>query len=134
MTMTSSEQNIQIVRIITLLVSNPFSVKVDINEVALSIWKIIRLIPLDIAEDRCRPYSAGVNNPEMWLQVVHILSTTQSLNTKFFALQVSCRALQSMQYSSHLSCPFWYPTCRRKCILVCKFWDFTYLSPWMCTP
>ncbi|KAL0340898.1 UNVERIFIED_CONTAM: protein EXPORTIN 1A [Sesamum radiatum] len=28
------------------------------------------------------------NNPEMWLQVVHILSNTQSLNTKFFALQV----------------------------------------------
>ncbi|KAL8534748.1 hypothetical protein ACS0TY_010689 [Phlomoides rotata] len=28
------------------------------------------------------------NNPEMWLQVVHILSNTQNLNTKFFALQV----------------------------------------------
>ncbi|KAI7726756.1 hypothetical protein M8C21_006128 [Ambrosia artemisiifolia] len=28
------------------------------------------------------------NNPDMWLQVVHILSNTQSLNTKFFALQV----------------------------------------------
>ncbi|KAL1547350.1 Exportin-1 [Salvia divinorum] len=28
------------------------------------------------------------NNPDMWLQVVHILSSTQSLNTKFFALQV----------------------------------------------
>ncbi|PSS32923.1 Protein EXPORTIN 1A like [Actinidia chinensis var. chinensis] len=28
------------------------------------------------------------NNPEMWLQVVHILSSTQNLNTKFFALQV----------------------------------------------
>lgn len=27
------------------------------------------------------------NNPDMWLQVVHILSNTQSLNTKFFALQ-----------------------------------------------
>ncbi|XP_042017470.1 protein EXPORTIN 1A-like isoform X1 [Salvia splendens] len=27
-------------------------------------------------------------NPDMWLQVVHILSSTQSLNTKFFALQV----------------------------------------------
>ncbi|KAJ0690377.1 putative armadillo-like helical protein [Helianthus annuus] len=27
------------------------------------------------------------NNPDMWLQVVHILSSTQSLNTKFFALQ-----------------------------------------------
>nr|XP_043615011.1 protein EXPORTIN 1A [Erigeron canadensis] len=28
------------------------------------------------------------NNPDMWLQVVHILSNTQNLNTKFFALQV----------------------------------------------
>nr|QEL13144.1 XPO1a [Nicotiana benthamiana] len=28
------------------------------------------------------------NIPDMWLQVVHILSSTQSLNTKFFALQV----------------------------------------------
>ncbi|GAA0141843.1 transporter [Lithospermum erythrorhizon] len=28
------------------------------------------------------------NNPNMWLQVVHILSNTQNLNTKFFALQV----------------------------------------------
>nr|XP_043627254.1 protein EXPORTIN 1A-like [Erigeron canadensis] len=28
------------------------------------------------------------NNPDMWLQVVHILSNTQSMNTKFFALQV----------------------------------------------
>ncbi|KAH6815391.1 exportin 1A, partial [Perilla frutescens var. hirtella] len=28
------------------------------------------------------------NNPDMWLQVVHILSSTQNLNTKFFALQV----------------------------------------------
>ncbi|KAL1539839.1 Exportin-1 [Salvia divinorum] len=27
-------------------------------------------------------------NPDMWLQVVHVLSSTQSLNTKFFALQV----------------------------------------------
>ncbi|THG11400.1 hypothetical protein TEA_018509 [Camellia sinensis var. sinensis] len=27
------------------------------------------------------------NIPEMWLQVVHILSNTQNLNTKFFALQ-----------------------------------------------
>ncbi|THG09893.1 hypothetical protein TEA_008712 [Camellia sinensis var. sinensis] len=27
------------------------------------------------------------NNPDMWLQVVHILSTSQNLNTKFFALQ-----------------------------------------------
>ncbi|KAK1366356.1 Importin N-terminal domain-containing protein [Heracleum sosnowskyi] len=27
-------------------------------------------------------------NPDMWLQVVHILSSTQNLNTKFFALQV----------------------------------------------
>ncbi|XP_043695175.1 protein EXPORTIN 1A [Telopea speciosissima] len=28
------------------------------------------------------------NNPEMWLQVVHILQSSQNLNTKFFALQV----------------------------------------------
>ncbi|KAL8233051.1 hypothetical protein R6Q57_002829 [Mikania cordata] len=28
------------------------------------------------------------NNPDMWLQVVHILSNTHNLNTKFFALQV----------------------------------------------
>nr|KAJ0185136.1 hypothetical protein LSAT_V11C900476370 [Lactuca sativa] len=28
------------------------------------------------------------NNPDMWLQVVHILSNTQNLNTKFFSLQV----------------------------------------------
>lgn len=28
------------------------------------------------------------NNPDMWLQVVHILQNTKSLNTKFFALQV----------------------------------------------
>ncbi|XAR52092.1 hypothetical protein NMG60_11019991 [Bertholletia excelsa] len=28
------------------------------------------------------------NNPDMWLQVVHILSSTQNLNTKFFSLQV----------------------------------------------
>ncbi|KAG5559021.1 hypothetical protein RHGRI_008818 [Rhododendron griersonianum] len=28
------------------------------------------------------------NNPDMWLQVVHVLSNTQNLNTKFFALQV----------------------------------------------
>ncbi|KAK1260705.1 hypothetical protein QJS04_geneDACA018053 [Acorus gramineus] len=28
------------------------------------------------------------NNPDMWLQVVHILQNSQSLNTKFFALQV----------------------------------------------
>lgn len=28
------------------------------------------------------------NNPDMWLQVVHILSNTLNLNTKFFALQV----------------------------------------------
>ncbi|PIA33613.1 hypothetical protein AQUCO_04100203v1 [Aquilegia coerulea] len=28
------------------------------------------------------------NNPEMWLQVVHILQNSQNLNTKFFALQV----------------------------------------------
>ncbi|KAL8160536.1 hypothetical protein V2J09_002073 [Rumex salicifolius] len=28
------------------------------------------------------------NNPDMWLQVVHILQNTQNLNTKFFALQV----------------------------------------------
>ncbi|GLT29273.1 hypothetical protein SLA2020_041500 [Shorea laevis] len=28
------------------------------------------------------------NNPDMWLQVVHILRHTKSLNTKFFALQV----------------------------------------------
>ncbi|CAA2968069.1 EXPORTIN 1A [Olea europaea subsp. europaea] len=28
------------------------------------------------------------SNPDMWLQVVHILSNTQNLNTKFFALQV----------------------------------------------
>jgi len=30
------------------------------------------------------------NNPDMWLQVVHILQNTKNLNTKFFALQVSC--------------------------------------------
>lgn len=29
------------------------------------------------------------NNPDMWLQVVHILSNTQSMNTKFFSLQVT---------------------------------------------
>lgn len=29
------------------------------------------------------------NNPDMWLQVMHILQHTQNLNTKFFALQVS---------------------------------------------
>ena len=29
------------------------------------------------------------NNPDMWLQVVHILQNSQNLNTKFFALQVS---------------------------------------------
>ncbi|KAK3004971.1 hypothetical protein RJ639_018413, partial [Escallonia herrerae] len=29
------------------------------------------------------------NNPDMWLQVLHILSNTQNLNTKFFALQCS---------------------------------------------
>ncbi|PNY11488.1 exportin-1-like protein [Trifolium pratense] len=29
------------------------------------------------------------NNPDMWLQVMHILQKTQNLNTKFFALQVS---------------------------------------------
>ncbi|TKY71105.1 EXPORTIN 1A [Spatholobus suberectus] len=28
------------------------------------------------------------NNPDMWLQVMHILQNTQNLNTKFFALQV----------------------------------------------
>ncbi|PRQ60684.1 putative armadillo-like helical protein [Rosa chinensis] len=28
------------------------------------------------------------NNPDMWLQVVHILQSTNNLNTKFFALQV----------------------------------------------
>ncbi|KAF5725608.1 protein EXPORTIN 1A [Tripterygium wilfordii] len=28
------------------------------------------------------------NNPDMWLQVVHILQNSKSLNTKFFALQV----------------------------------------------
>lgn len=28
------------------------------------------------------------SNPDMWLQVVHILQNTQNLNTKFFALQV----------------------------------------------
>ncbi|XP_044498366.1 protein EXPORTIN 1A-like isoform X1 [Mangifera indica] len=28
------------------------------------------------------------NNPDMWLQVVHILQNTNNLNTKFFALQV----------------------------------------------
>ncbi|XP_074320433.1 protein EXPORTIN 1A [Silene latifolia] len=28
------------------------------------------------------------NNPDMWLQVVHILQSSQNLNTKFFALQV----------------------------------------------
>jgi exportin-1 len=28
-------------------------------------------------------------NPDMWLQVMHILQNTQNLNTKFFALQVS---------------------------------------------
>ncbi|CAJ2650851.1 unnamed protein product [Trifolium pratense] len=28
------------------------------------------------------------NNPDMWLQVMHILQKTQNLNTKFFALQV----------------------------------------------
>ncbi|KAL5167914.1 Protein EXPORTIN 1A [Glycine soja] len=28
------------------------------------------------------------NNPDTWLQVMHILQNTQSLNTKFFALQV----------------------------------------------
>ncbi|KAJ4953649.1 hypothetical protein NE237_030481 [Protea cynaroides] len=28
------------------------------------------------------------NNPEMWLQVVHVLQNSQNLNTKFFALQV----------------------------------------------
>ncbi|KAL1550627.1 Exportin-1 [Salvia divinorum] len=28
------------------------------------------------------------HNPDMWLQVVHILSSAQNLNTKFFALQV----------------------------------------------
>lgn len=29
------------------------------------------------------------NNPDLWLQVVHILQNSQNLNTKFFALQVS---------------------------------------------
>ncbi|KAK7308886.1 hypothetical protein RJT34_05201 [Clitoria ternatea] len=28
------------------------------------------------------------NNPDMWLQVMHILQNTQNLNTKFFALQI----------------------------------------------
>ncbi|CAJ1934058.1 unnamed protein product [Sphenostylis stenocarpa] len=28
------------------------------------------------------------NNPDMWLQVMHILQNTQNMNTKFFALQV----------------------------------------------
>ena len=27
-------------------------------------------------------------NPDMWLQVVHILQNTKSMDTKFFALQV----------------------------------------------
>ncbi|KAL5972670.1 hypothetical protein ACLOJK_039475 [Asimina triloba] len=30
------------------------------------------------------------NNPDTWLQVVHILQNSQNLNTKFFALQVVC--------------------------------------------
>jgi hypothetical protein len=33
------------------------------------------------------------NNPDMWLQVVHILQNSQNLNTKFFALQVSLSTL-----------------------------------------
>jgi len=33
------------------------------------------------------------NNPDMWLQVMHILQNTQNLNTKFFALQVSFLAM-----------------------------------------
>jgi hypothetical protein len=33
------------------------------------------------------------NNPDMWLQVVHILQNSQNLNTKFFALQVSSSTL-----------------------------------------
>lgn len=28
------------------------------------------------------------NNPDMWLQVMHVLQNTKHLNTKFFALQV----------------------------------------------
>lgn len=33
------------------------------------------------------------NNPDTWLQVVHILQNSHNLNTKFFALQVTCRVL-----------------------------------------
>jgi exportin-1 len=28
------------------------------------------------------------NDPDLWLEVMHILENTQKLNTKFFALQV----------------------------------------------
>ncbi|KAF3964144.1 hypothetical protein CMV_011539 [Castanea mollissima] len=34
------------------------------------------------------------NNPDMWLQVMHILQNTKNLNTKFFALQVLERVIK----------------------------------------
>ncbi|KAL4562590.1 hypothetical protein LXL04_026616 [Taraxacum kok-saghyz] len=37
------------------------------------------------------------NNPDMWLQVVHILSNTQSLNTKFFSLQLPVEQRDGMK-------------------------------------
>lgn len=42
------------------------------------------------------------NNPDMWLQVVHVLQNTKNLNTKFFALQVSCICV-FIVYSSLMS-------------------------------
>lgn len=41
------------------------------------------------------------NNPDMWLQVVHVLSNTQNLNTKFFALQVSCKSNLSLSLGQY---------------------------------
>ncbi|KAK2356221.1 protein EXPORTIN 1A [Trifolium repens] len=37
------------------------------------------------------------NNADMGLQVMHILKSTKNLNTKFFALQVHIRILESTQ-------------------------------------
>ena len=43
-------------------------------------------------------------NPDMWLQVVHILQNTKSMDTKFFALQVSFYHSCMLSFSLIVTC------------------------------
>lgn len=62
------------------------------------------------------------NNPDTWLQVVHILQNSQSLNTKFFALQVSWKQFNSICLWCNIIKKMRFQTAHLWVLVLCQIW------------